>query len=129
MRLRIIIWPRALLYLPQVGHQTSASRRNSANPLGEIASNTKRMGGRVHAICNDTDIIALGERAHQAFPECPSLESMSFAKGRAGTSLFWRSILMGLFGIFLHPLQKPFRRIMSANGMRSSTPWIERPTC
>ena len=101
----------------------------AANPLGEIASNTKRMGGRVHAICNDTDIIALGERAHQAFPECPLLESMSFAKGRAGTSWFWRSILMGLFGIFLHPCKNLFAGSCPANAMRSSTPWIEPPTC
>ncbi len=29
------------------------------------------MGGRIRAICNDPEIISLGERAHQAFPECP----------------------------------------------------------
>ena len=31
------------------------------------------MGGRVRSICDDTEIIALGEHAHQAFPECPLL--------------------------------------------------------
>jgi hypothetical protein len=35
-----------------------------------IASNNKQMGGRVRSICNDPEIIALGERVHQAFPEC-----------------------------------------------------------
>jgi D-alanine-D-alanine ligase-like ATP-grasp enzyme len=29
------------------------------------------MGGRIRSICNDPEIISLGERAHQAFPECP----------------------------------------------------------
>ena len=31
------------------------------------------MGGHVRTICNDTDIIALGERTHEAFPECAIL--------------------------------------------------------
>jgi glutathione synthase/RimK-type ligase-like ATP-grasp enzyme len=31
------------------------------------------MGGRVRSVCNDPEIIALGERAHRAFPECPVL--------------------------------------------------------
>ena len=43
------------------------------NPLGIIASNNKEMGGRVRSICNDPEIIAVGERAHEAFPECPVL--------------------------------------------------------
>jgi glutathione synthase/RimK-type ligase-like ATP-grasp enzyme len=43
----------------------------AADPHGVIASNTKTMGGRVRAICNDPEIISLGERAHQAFIECP----------------------------------------------------------
>ena len=29
------------------------------------------MGGRVRTVCNDPEIIALGERAHKAFPESP----------------------------------------------------------
>jgi hypothetical protein len=45
----------------------------AADPLGIIASNTKEMGGRIRSICNDAEIIALGERAHEAFPECPVL--------------------------------------------------------
>ena len=43
----------------------------AANRHGVIASNDIDMGGRVRAICNDSDIIALGERVHEAFPECP----------------------------------------------------------
>jgi hypothetical protein len=38
---------------------------------GVIASNDKHMGDRVRAICNDLDVVALGERVHRAFPECP----------------------------------------------------------
>ena len=45
----------------------------AANPLGVIASNNKEMGGRIRSICNDAEIISLGERAHQAFPECAVL--------------------------------------------------------
>jgi hypothetical protein len=45
----------------------------AANPLGVIASNNKTMGGRVRSICNDSEIIALGEQAHKVFPECPLL--------------------------------------------------------
>jgi hypothetical protein len=41
------------------------------DPLGIIASNNKTMGGRVRTICNDPEIVSLGQRAHQAFPECP----------------------------------------------------------
>ena len=43
----------------------------AADPLGVIASNSGAVGGRVRSICNDPEIIALGERAHRAFPECP----------------------------------------------------------
>jgi hypothetical protein len=44
----------------------------AADPQGVIASNAETMmAGRVRAICNDPEIISLGERAHQAFPECP----------------------------------------------------------
>ncbi len=43
----------------------------AADPLGIIASNNMTMGGRIRSICNDPEIISLGERAHQAFPECP----------------------------------------------------------
>ena len=29
------------------------------------------MGEHIRSICNDPEIISLGQRAHQAFPECP----------------------------------------------------------
>ena len=45
----------------------------AADPFGVIASNNKQMGGRIRSICNDAEIIALGERVHQAFPECSVL--------------------------------------------------------
>ena len=45
----------------------------ATNPLGVIASNTKEMGGHIRSICNDAEIISLGERTHEAFPECAVL--------------------------------------------------------
>ena len=39
---------------------------------GLIASNDRTFG-RVRILCSDPEIIALGERAHSAFPECPTL--------------------------------------------------------
>jgi hypothetical protein len=44
----------------------------AADPNGIIASNDKKFG-RVRTISNDAEVIALGERAHAAFPECPVL--------------------------------------------------------
>jgi hypothetical protein len=43
----------------------------AADPLGVIASNSETMGGHTSSICNDPEIISLGQRAHRAFPECP----------------------------------------------------------
>jgi D-alanine-D-alanine ligase-like ATP-grasp enzyme len=43
----------------------------AADPFGVIAANNNTMGGHIRSICNDPEIISLGERAHQAFPECP----------------------------------------------------------
>jgi len=43
----------------------------AADPLGIIASNANTTGGRAYTVCNDLEIISLGESAHQAFPECP----------------------------------------------------------
>jgi hypothetical protein len=42
----------------------------AADPHGVIASNDDTMGGHVRTICDDAEIIALGERTHDAFPEC-----------------------------------------------------------
>jgi hypothetical protein len=44
----------------------------AADPDGIIASNDKQFG-RVRTISDDTEIIALGENAHAAFPECAVL--------------------------------------------------------
>jgi glutathione synthase/RimK-type ligase-like ATP-grasp enzyme len=44
----------------------------AARPAGVIASNSKEHA-RVRAACDDADIIATGESAHAAFPECPVL--------------------------------------------------------
>jgi glutathione synthase/RimK-type ligase-like ATP-grasp enzyme len=41
----------------------------AADPAGIIASNDPTQGGRVRALCYDPEVIALGERAHAAFPE------------------------------------------------------------
>jgi hypothetical protein len=43
----------------------------AADPLSIIASNNNTMGGYIPSICDDSEIISLGQRAHQAFPECP----------------------------------------------------------
>jgi hypothetical protein len=43
----------------------------AADPRGVIASNNETMGGYMGSICNDPEVISLGERAHQAFSECP----------------------------------------------------------
>jgi hypothetical protein len=45
----------------------------AANPLGVIASNSEQMGDPILFICNDPEIASLGERAHEAFPECAVL--------------------------------------------------------
>jgi hypothetical protein len=45
----------------------------AADPLGIIASNNNTISADVRSICNDPQIISLGERTHQAFPECPVL--------------------------------------------------------
>jgi hypothetical protein len=44
----------------------------AANPKGIIASNDKHFGRR-RTVCNDPEIIALGERAASAFADCPVL--------------------------------------------------------
>jgi hypothetical protein len=44
----------------------------AANPKGIIASNDKHFG-RLRTVWNDPEIIALGEQAASAFPECPVL--------------------------------------------------------
>jgi hypothetical protein len=55
------------------GNTRSPLAEIAANPLGVIASNDKGMGGRIRSVCNDSEIISLGERAHEAFPECAVL--------------------------------------------------------
>jgi hypothetical protein len=52
-----------------------------------IASNDQRMGGRIRAICNDAEIISLGERAHAGFPECPLL-GIDIIRDRQGDRLY-----------------------------------------
>jgi glutathione synthase/RimK-type ligase-like ATP-grasp enzyme len=44
----------------------------AANPKGIIASNNSPFG-RLRTVWNDPEIIALGEQAASAFPECPVL--------------------------------------------------------
>src|SRR5262249_10948287 len=44
----------------------------ACDPRGIIASNDKHFG-RMRTVCNDPEIIALGEQTHAAFPECPTL--------------------------------------------------------
>jgi hypothetical protein len=55
------------------GNKRRPLAKIAADPLGIIASNGSTAGGRIRSICNDPDIISLGERAHRAFPECPVL--------------------------------------------------------
>jgi hypothetical protein len=44
----------------------------ASDPNGIIASNDKTFG-RIRTVCNDPEIIALGEQTHSAFPECPTV--------------------------------------------------------
>jgi glutathione synthase/RimK-type ligase-like ATP-grasp enzyme len=44
----------------------------ASDPNGIIASNDKTFG-RVRTVCNDPEIIPLGEQTHSAFPECPTV--------------------------------------------------------
>ena len=62
----------------------------AADPQGVIASNDETMGGHVCTICNEEKIIALGERTHEAFPECPVLGPILFATRRAERLDGWR---------------------------------------
>jgi hypothetical protein len=55
------------------GNRRAPLAEIAADQHGVIASNDQRMGGHALAICNDPDVIALGERVHNAFPECPVL--------------------------------------------------------
>jgi len=45
----------------------------AADPSGVIATNSDVISSHVRALCNNPEIVALGERAHEAFPECPVL--------------------------------------------------------
>jgi hypothetical protein len=56
----------------------------AANPLGVIASNSDLVGGPVLSICNDSEIISLGERAHEAFPECAILSVDIIRENQSG---------------------------------------------
>jgi hypothetical protein len=53
------------------GNRRPPLAKIAADRHGVIASNNKHMGGRVRAICNDADVITLGECVHKTFPECP----------------------------------------------------------
>ncbi len=55
------------------GNKRPPLEQIAADPSGIIATNNNSMGGQVRSLCNDPEIIALGERAHDAFPECPVL--------------------------------------------------------
>ncbi len=54
------------------GKPRPALEEIAADPHGIIASNDKKVE-RVRTVSNDAEIIALGEQAHAAFPECPVL--------------------------------------------------------
>jgi hypothetical protein len=75
-------YPTEYRVLSMFGRALYCSRNRWANqrlplaeiaddPFGIIASNSTAMGGRQRSLCNDPEIISLGERAHSAFPECP----------------------------------------------------------
>jgi hypothetical protein len=57
----------------QWGNKRPPLSEIAADPLGIIASNSAAMGGRKRSICNDPEIISLGQHAHRAFPECPTI--------------------------------------------------------
>ncbi len=70
---RVLSFFGHVLYCARVqwGNRRPPLAEIAADPLGIIASNSKTMGGHVRSVCNDAEIIALGEHAHEAFPECP----------------------------------------------------------
>jgi len=76
-------YPTEYRVLTLFGHVLYCARNNwavarppleeiAADREGIIASNNKRFG-RLRMLCNDAEIIALGEQAHAAFPQCPVL--------------------------------------------------------
>jgi hypothetical protein len=101
----------------------------AADPLGIIASNNKTMGGRIRAICNDSEIISLGQRAHQAFPECPVIGVDIIREAKADDFMCWRSILMEPFGTCRRHSQRRWIQNTSENSMPNSMRWISLPTC
>jgi hypothetical protein len=52
------------------GNQRAPLSEIAADPLGVIASNSTA-SGRIRSVCNDPEVISLGQLAHKAFPECP----------------------------------------------------------
>jgi hypothetical protein len=76
-------YPTEYRVLTMFGHVLYAARNRwgaprppleeiASAPNGIIASNDKTFG-RVRVLCNDPEIIGLGERAHSAFPDIPVL--------------------------------------------------------
>ena len=80
----------------------------AADPLGVIASNNKQMGGRIRSVCNDAEIIALGERVHQAFPECALLGVDIIRESQTGQLYVLETNPYGMTWHFSSPLSKTF---------------------
>jgi glutathione synthase/RimK-type ligase-like ATP-grasp enzyme len=100
----------------------------AADPLGVIASNNKQMGGRVRSICNDPEIIALGERVHQAFPECALLGVDIIRKSQTGQLYVLETNPYGMTWHFSSPLSKTFDPQHAASSMLNSMRWTMSPT-
>jgi hypothetical protein len=88
----------------------------AANPLGVIASNSEQMGDPLLSICNDSETISLGERAHEAFPECGVLGADIIRERQSGRFYVLEVNSHGTVSAF-------------ANVMPNSMRWIAPPTC
>ncbi len=81
----------------------------AANPHGLIASNSEEIGDdRIRSLCNDAEIISLGERAHQAFPECAVLGVDIIRERQSGRLYVLETNPHGAVWHFSSPLAKKF---------------------
>lgn len=93
----------------------------AANPLGVIASNSKLMGRPILSICNDPEIISLGERTHEAFPECAVLGVDIIRERQSGRLYVLEVNSHGAVWHFSSPLAKTLTQDTFANVMPNST--------
>jgi hypothetical protein len=80
----------------------------AADPLGVIASNDKKVGERIRSVCDDSEIISLAERAHEAFPECAVLGVDIIRESQSGRLYILEVNPHGVVWHLSSPLAKTF---------------------